>query len=383
MANVQKVNNIAPDGEGNVNTISDVRQDRNETDKSKSCKAFTEAIGILTAAMVQKATKTQVNVIEECIAALKGISKWKDPAPITLKGAKEAIDINNKKPDLTKVQEEIDTRTEGKFAGKDVVQEKLVQGENIKLVKKPDNSVEISSTGEGGGFWHEDETTKDVTCDEDVTIGKDLSIEGKVQFGKTFTMDVSKVNHDNNIAKFNPDTKQVDFVPHNKVKYLQNIPLKQMGLYLATYNTHGKDSIQMGAGKGEYTYSMVNAEILMPPRVEYIAITYNYTIKGFGWTGNSKYKPLPGMTIQANIELPGSADKSTENVTICEGDKTWTDNAWHRGSRTTKYYVKDLNLDQENFEHLTFTLTGSDIQEDEDNLWELTGCSVEFGIKDQ
>ena len=318
MANVLKVNNIDPDVDGNVSTISDIRADNDATDKSKSCKVFSLTMDALSKTLTDKASKG-------------------------------------------------------------ILQYSVLAGENITITKKPNYVIEISS--KGGGFWHEDEITKDVTCDEDVEVAKRLTVKGNLSIGG-FLMDASdKVNHTNTIPKFNPDTKRVDFVPYNKVKYLQNIPLNQMELYLATYNTHGKDSIQMGSGEGDYNYSMVTADILMPPKVEYIAITYNYTIKGFGWTGNSKYKPLPGMTIQVNIELPGSADESTKKLTICEGDKTWTDNYWHRGSRTTKYYVKDLNLDQENFEHMTFTLTGSDIQEDENNLWELTGCSVEFGIK--
>ena len=102
MSNVLKVNNIDPDAQGNVNTVSDARQDRAALDKSKSCNAFTTSMDIINATLVKKATKTEVLVLEQCIADMKGIAKFNDPAAITLKDAKAAIDANSDKTDIPK-----------------------------------------------------------------------------------------------------------------------------------------------------------------------------------------------------------------------------------------------------------------------------------------
>ena len=319
MANVLKVNNIDPDVDGNVSTISDIRADDDATDKSKSCKVFSLTVNALSQTLADKASKG-------------------------------------------------------------ILQYSVLAGENITITKKPNYVIEISS--KGGGFWHEDEITKDVTCDEDVEVAKRLTVKGNILFGDTFNMDVSKVSHTNNTPQFNPDTKQVDFVPMVKPEKttFQQIPLKSLDCWESTYSEDGhkaQPTIIMGTGTQDYC--TVTGDVLVPPKTLSITLTFTYTIKGFGWLPKPEWKPLPPITITGNIDNPH--DDSGISLEFCKSDIHWSTDQQHRGSRTYTIDTSNKGLSTFSYEHMNFTFMGTGIKQDADNSWQMTGCVVEFVIK--
>ena len=284
-----------------------------------------------------------------------------------------AIGLNTAKPTLVQVQSAIDSKVVGKFANIDVVQKKILQGKNIKLVEKPDDSVEIQAITSGNGYWYENEITNDITCDSEVAIEDNLTVKGNIQFGNTFLMDVSKVNHTNNIPQFNPDTKQVDFIPlkPSTSRLYQVYDLDKFSLSEAEY----KDGWITFGTNPERDYSNIELKTIMPPNCMSMTVYITYTHRGFGEVGG---KPYPHIAFSADV---GTSYNQGNDITVpIYNDIHFPQDPWHQGSKQMTVELQSFNLDRNEAKPITFSITPTGIIKDSKNYWILKGFAVGYTV---
>ena len=256
----------------------------------------------------------------------------------------------------------------------DVILPTLLAGENITIKKShPNHTITISSKGGGSEYWYEDKITKDITCDSEVTVGDNLTVKGNILFGNEFLMDTSKVNHTNNIPQFNPDTKQVDFVPltPSTSRVYQVYDLDQFSLSQAEY----KDGWITFGTNPDRDYSNIELKTLMPPNCMSMTVYISYTHRGFGESGG---KPYPYIAISADVS---SSYHQGNDITVpIYNDIHFPQDTWHQGSKQMTVELQSFNLDRNEAKPITFSITPTGIIKDSKNYWILKGFAVGYTV---